>query len=102
MLGPKEYLRNNRSNQGGGGTAPLSEPGGGTGTVYSNTVYLSGTGRAINAPGGNIIPEGNNLSVQSNLNKWIENSLRVLDNALPIAVVDDLPDKGSTRATWSL
>ena len=39
MLGPKEYLKNNRSNQGGGGTAPSSEPGGGgTGTVYSNAV----------------------------------------------------------------
>ena len=94
MLGPKEYLKNNRSNQGGGGTAPSSEPGGGTGTVYSNTVYRSGTGRAINAPGGNIIPEGKSLSVQSNLNKWIENSLRALDTKLPVAVVDSLPGTG--------
>ena len=94
MLGPKHYLKNSRSNQGGGGTAPSSEGGGGTGTVFSNNVFLSGTGRAISAPGGNIIPEGLNLSVQSNLNKWIENSLRALDTKLPVAVVDSLPGTG--------
>jgi hypothetical protein len=95
MLGPKHYLKNSRDNQGGGGTAPSSESGGGgTGSVFSNQVFLSGTGRAITAPGGNIIPEGKNLSVQSNLNKWIENSLRALDTKLPVAVVDSLPGTG--------
>ena len=67
----KRWWRYCPSNEGGGG--------GGTGTVFSNNVFLSGTGRAIDAPGGNIIPEGKSLSVQSNLNKWIENSLRALD-----------------------
>ena len=95
MLGPKHYLKNGRdtNKSGGGGTAPSNE-GGGTGTVFSNNVFLSGTGRAIDAPGGNIIPEGNSLSVQSNLNKWIENSLRALDTKLPVAVVDSLPGTG--------
>ena len=95
MLAPKEYFKSNPNQSGGGGTAPSSEGGGGsTGSVFSNQVYLSGTGRAITAPGGNIIPEGKDLSVQSNLNKWIENSLRVLDEALPVKAVDTLPDAG--------
>ena len=62
----------------GGGNAGVGGGGGDTGTVFSNAVYLSGTGRAITAPGGNIIPEGKDLSVQSNLNKWVENSLNPL------------------------
>ena len=95
MLGPKHYLKNGRdTNKSGGGTAPSSEGGGGTGTSSLTRSYLTGTGRAIDAPGGNIIPEGKNLSVQSNLNKWIENSLRALDTKLPVAVVDSLPGTG--------
>ena len=89
--------------QGGGGSrngdmGPAPDPG----TVFTNAVLLSGTGRAITAPGGNIIPEGLNLSTQSNLNKWIEDSLRVLDSALPIAVVDDLPDSGGYQGDMVL
>ena len=94
MLAPKEYFKSNPNQSGGGGTAPSNEGGGGSGSVFSNQVFLSGTGRAISAPGGNIIPEGLNLSVQSNLNKWIENSLRALDTKLPVAIVDPLPGTG--------
>ena len=32
--------------------------------------------KKIDAPGGNIIPEGNDLKFQSNLNRWIVNSFR--------------------------
>ena len=95
MLAPKEYFKSSPNKSGGGGgSSPSSEGGTGTGSVFSNQVFLSGTGRAITAPGGNIIPEGLNLSVQSNLNKWIENSLRALDTKLPVEVVGELPDTG--------
>ena len=70
---------------------------GGGGKVYTTSnLPLSGTGRSsrITAPGGNIIPEGSGLKYQSNLNKWIENSLRALDTKLPVAIVDTLPDTG--------
>ena len=93
MLGPKEYLRSNRGNQGGGGTAPSSEGGGGSlGSVFSNQVYLTGTGRTVDALGGNIIHEGKGLSVQSNLNKWFEGAIRDIDTAIPVAIVDSPRD----------
>ena len=73
---------------------------GGGGRVY-NTSNLSLTGlgrskteRKVNAPGGNIIPEANDLKVQANLNRWIVNSLTALDDALPVSVGDVLPDNG--------
>ena len=88
--------------QGGGSGTGSMGPSSDSGTVFTNAVLLSGTGRAITAPGGNIIPEGLNLSTQSNLNKWIEDSLRVLDSALPIAVVDDLPDSGGYQGDMVL
>ena len=73
------------------------EGGGGVGKVYTTSnLPLSGTGKSgrITAPGGNIIPEGAGLRFQSNLNKWVNDSLSALDKALPIGKVDTLPDEG--------
>ena len=73
---------------------------GGGGKAYNTSnLPLTGLGktkgqRKVDAPGGNIIPEGNNLSYQSNLNAWIYNSLVALDKELPVQRVDDLPDEG--------
>ena len=91
----KDPIFGMQSNTGDGGG------GGGTGQTYTTAnLPLAGTGRLvekngrISAPGGNIIPEGNGLKYQSNLNSWVYNSLAALDDALPIAKVDDLPDEG--------
>ena len=79
---------------------PTTGDGGGGGGLRYNTsnLPLTGFGRGgkgnINAPGGNIIPEGNNLTYQSNLNRWIVDSLQALDDALPVSVGDVLPDDG--------
>ena len=69
------------------------------GSTTPVTLPLSGLGRTkadsrIDAPGGNIIPEGNNLKYQANLNRWIVNSFVALDEALPVSVGDVLPDEG--------
>ena len=91
----KDPIFGMQSNTGGDGG------GGGTGQTYTTAnLPLAGTGRLIekngrvSAPGGNIIPEGNGLKYQSNLNSWIYNSLAALDEALPITSADTLPDKG--------
>lgn len=98
-----------RSGRGNGERAAFDSPGAGGngqgGGTFYNTANLSlaGTGRdgipetkagRITAPGGNIIPEGKNLTYQSNLNAWVFNSLSALDEALPVGKVDTLPDKG--------
>ena len=71
------------------------EDGSGGGKAYNTAnLPLAGTGRAITAPGGNIIPIGNNLVFQSNLNRWVVDSLTALDTALPVSVGDVLPDDG--------
>ena len=71
------------------------EDGSGGGRAYNTAnLPLAGTGRAITAPGGNIIPIGNNLVFQSNLNRWVVDSLTALDTALPVSVGDVLPDDG--------
>ena len=71
------------------------EDGSGGGRAYNTAnLPLAGTGRAHTAPGGNIIPIGNNLVFQSNLNRWIIDSLTALDKALPVSVGDVLPDDG--------
>ena len=98
--------------RGNGGTAtaqkrdladgvPISGDGSsGGGRAYNTSnLPLSGLGRTkadkkIDAPGGNIIPEGNDLKFQSNLNRWIVNSFVALDEALPVSVGDVLPDEG--------
>ena len=73
---------------------------GGGGRIYNTSnLALTGLGRSkterkINAPGGNIIPEANDLTVQANLNRWIVNSFVALDDALPVSVGDVLPDEG--------
>ena len=73
---------------------------GGGGRIYNTSnLALTGLGRSknerkVDAPGGNIIPEGNDLKVQANLNRWIVNSFVALDNALPVSVGDVLPDDG--------
>ena len=77
---------------------------GGGGRLYNTgNLPLAGTGRdgipktkagRITAPGGNIIPEGNNLTYQSNLNAWVYSSLSALDDSLPVSVGDVLPDNG--------
>ena len=56
----------------------------------------SGEGKAggISKPGGNIIPKATNLKFQSNFNRWAVESLDALDQALPVAKVDELPDEG--------
>ena len=73
---------------------PEGGDGSGGGRLYNTgNLPLAGTGR-ITAPGGNIIPEGTNLTYQSNANKWIVDSLSALDAALPINEVDELPDEG--------
>ena len=72
----------------------------GGGRIYNTSnLALTGLGRSkterkIDAPGGNIIPEGDDLKFQANLNRWIVNSLTALDNALPVSVGDVLPDEG--------
>ena len=72
-----------------------SDNGDGGGRAYNTAnLPLAGTGRAHTAPGGNIIPIGNNLVFQSNLNRWIIDSLTALDEALPVSVGDVLPDDG--------
>ena len=97
--------------RGNGGTAtaqkrdladgvPTTGDGNGGGRAYNTSnLPLSGLGRTkadskIDAPGGNIIPEGNDLKYQSNLNRWIVNSFVALDDALPVSVGDVLPDEG--------
>ena len=71
-----------------------SQSEGGNGKVYNTSnLRLAGTGR-VTGPGGNIIPEGLNLTYQSNANKWIVDSLQALDVALPINKVEALPAKG--------
>ena len=72
----------------------------GGGRIYNTSnLALTGLGRSrterkVDAPGGNIIPEGNDLKFQSNLNRWIVNSFVALDEALPVSVGDVLPDTG--------
>ena len=72
----------------------------GGGRAYNTSnLPLSGLGRTkadrkINAPGGNIIPEADDLRYQANLNRWIVNSFVALDDALPVSVGDVLPDEG--------
>lgn len=71
-----------------------SQSEGGNGQVYNTSnLRLTGTGR-ITGPGGNIIPEGLNLTYQSNANQWIVDSLQALDVALPINKVEALPAEG--------
>ena len=79
---------------------PTSGDGGGGGRIYNTSnLALTGLGRSkterrIDAPGGNIIPEGTDLKFQANLNRWIVNSFVALDDALPVSVGDVLPDEG--------
>ena len=99
-----------RRGRGNGERAAFDSPGAGGngqgGGTFYNTANLSlaGTGRdgipetragRITAPEGNIIPEGKDLTYQSNLNAWVYNSLSALDEALPVGKVDTLPDKGN-------
>ena len=74
---------NNSQSEGGGGKA-----------YNTSNLPLTGLGR-VTAPGGNIIPDGLNLTYQSNANKWIVDSLQALDVALPIKKVDSLPAEGA-------
>ena len=76
-----------------GSNPPGSDGGGGGKTYTTSNLPLTGTGR-VAAPGGNIIPEGLNLTYQSNANKWIVDSLQALDVALPVKKVDALPAEG--------
>ncbi|MBP05074.1 MAG: hypothetical protein CMA72_09870 [Euryarchaeota archaeon] len=70
--------------------------GGGGGKDYNTSnLPLTGFGRgpkgskaSINADGGNIIDPGHGLSYQSNLNKWVYESLQALDKGVPVALVD--------------
>ena len=79
---------------------PTTGDGEGGGRIYNTSnLALTGLGRSqtarkIDAPGGNIIPEGTDLKVQANLNRWIVNSFVALDDALPVSVGDVLPDEG--------
>ena len=79
---------------------PTTGDGEGGGRIYNTSnLALTGLGRSktarkIDAPGGNIIPEGTDLKVQANLNRWIVNSFVALDDALPVSVGDVLPDDG--------
>jgi len=98
-------LRGNKRNGGSDqrdnlfGNNSQSEGGGGK-TYNTSNLPLTGLGRlkgskgSITAPGGNIIPEGNNLSFQANLNSWVYNSLAALDGALPVSTGSALPPAG--------
>ena len=102
-LGYRHALRGNGKGAGqkrdladGVPTTGDGEGGGVSKTYTSSNLPLSGTGREgrVTAPGGNIIPEGAGLRFQSNLNKWVNDSLLELDEALPIKKVDTLPAAG--------
>ena len=85
------------------GVPTTGEGGSGGGGIIYNTSNLSltGFGRAlkasVNVPGGNIIPKGDNLKVQANLNRWVYDSLAALDSALPVKSGDVLPQKGEYK-----
>ena len=70
---------------------------GGAGRASNNTANLplAGTGSKYMAPGGNIIPIGTNLVFQSNLNRWVTDSLQALDQAIPVSTGDVLPEEGA-------
>jgi len=78
------------------GVPTTGEGGGGGGLRYNTSnLPLTGFGRgpkggkaSISADGGNIIEDGHGLSYQSNLNKWVYESLQALDKAVPVALVD--------------
>ena len=96
-------LRGNKRGEGVGVKEPMfgagsggNPDGTGGGRAYNTAnLPLAGTGRRIDAPGGNIIPVGRGLEFQSNLNRWIVDSLQALDQAIPVAVGDVLPDEGA-------
>ena len=79
-----------------------SEDSGGGRAYNTANLPLAGTGRAITAPGGNIIPIGNDLTFQSNLNRWVVDSLTALDEAIPISVGDVLPNEGDYQGDMVL
>ena len=76
---------------------------GGPGKVYNTSnLPLTGLGRStspmsVDVPGGNIIPEGVDLTYQANLNKWVYDSLEALDQALPVQTGDVLPEEGAYK-----
>ena len=85
---------------GGGGSGSGSAKG-----YTTSNLPMTGLGRStrggddgkaggINKPGGNIIPKATDLKFQSNFNRWAVESLDALDEALPVAKVDELPDEG--------
>ena len=65
-----------------------------TGLGRSTRSGDDGKAGGINKPGGNIIPKATDLKFQSNFNRWAVESLDALDEALPVAKVDELPDEG--------
>ena len=85
----------------GGGMSGNGGSGGGGGEYNTSNLPMTGLGRStqpkaggISKPGGNIIPKADSLKFQSNFNRWAVESLDALDQALPVAKVDDLPDEG--------
>ena len=103
------------------GNEPIGEGGGSGGKRYYNTANLRLAGKTkpptggerelsddpalhrIDVPGGNIIPEGDQLVYQADLNDWVYQSLSALDDALPIEKYEgDLPDEGKYNGDMAL
>jgi len=101
MLPSKDNLiANGRapSASGGGGGGDSNTDGGAARVYNTGNLRLTGTGKTgspfVEAPGGNIIPEGTGLKFQANANGWFVDSLQALDTALPIDKVAELPKGG--------